>query len=299
MSTSIKTILVPTDFSAKADNALRLATKMAVRHEAKIVLTHIVNTYYLVDRAGKQVIGSDTVQQAMNMARTKLDEIKNNIQLEFNLEIETHIASQNLVDSINELIVEKDVDLVVLGTAGRQDMKKFILGSNSYNVLLHVNCSVLLVPETFTKSKFKKILFPVRVQNELDQKAEISLLLAEKNSGGINLLGVADAESIAQVRKSYIEMKKVMSLKSAECVSEFKLCVDNANVIVEAARDDESDIILLADQDENSWKSFMGENFFKKIINGTDVPLFIVKSKVAKIDQEPLSGYDVTMPVLG
>jgi hypothetical protein len=90
-----------------------------------------------------------------------------------------------------------------------------------------------------------------------------------------------------------------MQMKDADYVDEFKLCVDNANVIVETAQDEESDIILLADQDENSWKSFMGENFFKKIINGTDVPLFIVKIKGAKIDETPLSGYDVTLPFPG
>ncbi|WP_226065013.1 universal stress protein [Kaistella polysaccharea] len=298
MST-IKNILVPTDFSAKADNALRLAAEMAGRHESKLIVTHIVHTYYLVDRGGKQIIGSETVQQSIDLAKVKLEEIKKTFQEKYNLQIETLISTQGLIDSINEIIHDEDIDLVVLGTSGRQDVKKFILGSNSYNVLQYSSCSVLLVPETFKKSTFKKILFPVRVENELDQKAELSLLLAQKNEGGINLLGVADADGIAQVRKSYIEMRKVMQLKSADCVSEFKLCVDSANVIVETAQDEESDIILLADQDENSWKSFMGENFFKKIINGTDVPLFIVKSKVAKIDNEPILGYDVTLPVPG
>ena len=299
MSSTLKTLLVPTDFSPKAENALRLAAEMAVRHEAKLILLHVVHTYYLVDRGGKQIIGSETVQSSVEMARQRLEEIKTSLQQNFNVEMEIRLSTQSLIDSINELIVEDDVDLVVLGTSGRQDVKSFILGSNSYNVLQYANCSVLLVPETFTKSHFKKILFPVRVENELDQKAELSLLLAEKNEGGINLLGVADADRIAQVRKSYIEMRKVMQLKGADYVAEFKLCVDNANVIVETAQDEESDIILLADQDENSWKSFMGENFFKKIINGTDVPLFIVKIKGAKIDETPLSGYDVTLPFPG
>jgi len=299
MSSPLKTLLVPTDFSAKAENALRLAAEMAVRHGSKIIILHVVHTYYLMDRGGKQVIGSEIVQQSLDAAQLKLEEIRGALQQNFNIEIEIKLSTQGLTDSINELILEENVDLVVLGTSGKQDVKSFILGSNSYNILQYAATSVLLVPETFRKTHFKKILLPVRVENDLDEKAKISLVLAEKNEGGINLLGVADAERLAMIRKSYAEMRKVMQMKGADYVSEFKLCADNADEIVETAQREESDIIVLADQDENSWKSFMAENFFKKMINGTDVPLFIVKTKGERISEEPLTGFDVTLPFPG
>ena len=299
MSSPLKTLLVPTDFSAKAENALRLATEMAMRHGSKIIILHVVHTYYLMDRGGKQVIGSEIVQQSLDVAQLKLEEIRGALQQNFNIEIEIKLSTQGLTDSINELILEENVDLVVLGTSGKQNVKSFILGSNSYNILQYAATSVLLVPETFRKTHFKKILLPVRVENHLDEKAKISLVLAEKNEGGINLLGVADAERLAMIRKSYAEMRKVMQMKGADYVSEFKLCADNADEIVETAQREESDIIVLADQDENSWKSFMAENFFKKMINGTDVPLFIVKTKGERISEEPLTGFDVTLPFPG
>ncbi|SFI61525.1 Nucleotide-binding universal stress protein, UspA family [Kaistella treverensis] len=299
MSSPLKTLLVPTDFSAKAENALRLATEMAMRHGSKIIILHVVHTYYLMDRGGKQVIGSEIVQQSLDVAQLKLNEIRGALQQNFNIEIEIKLSTQGLTDSINELILEENVDLVVLGTSGKQDVKSFILGSNSYNILQYAATSVLLVPETFRKTHFKKILLPVRVENDLDEKAKISLVLAEKNEGGINLLGVADAERLAMIRKSYAEMRKVMQMKGADYVSEFKLCADNADEIVETAQREESDIIVLADQDENSWKSFMAENFFKKMINGTDVPLFIVKTRGERISEEPLTGFDVTLPFPG
>ena len=180
-------------------------------------------------------------------------------------------------------------------------MKQFILGSNSYNVLLNANCSVLLIPKKFKKTSFKKILFPVRVNHELDQKADISVLLAEKNNGGINLLGVGDLDQMADVKKDYIEMKKNLMLKSADYESEFQLSHDNAEVIIKAAIEKKSDIIILADEDEDSWKSFMADNFFKKMINGTDIPLLIVKSKLDRIKDktEKLTGYDLSMPIPG
>lgn len=301
MKTEIKTILVPTDFSELSKNALRVAVKMAQRHEAKLIVAHTVHTYYMIDRGGKQVIGSETVQENRDNAKLKLDELRTSIHEKDNIHIETKISSESILDSINDLIMTEKVDIIVMGTSGRQKMKQFILGSNSYNVLLNANCSVLLIPKKFKKTSFKKILFPVRVNHELDQKADLSVLLAEKNNGGINLLGVGDLDQMADVKKDYIEMKKNLMLKSADYESEFQLSHDNAEVIIKAAIEKKSDIIILADEDEDSWKSFMADNFFKKMINGTDIPLLIVKSKLDRIKDktEKLTGYDLSMPIPG
>src|SRR5690606_1509577 len=107
---------------------------------------------------------SQTVQENATRIDHKLNRLKNSLAEKYNIEIETKICNENIVDSINDCIQEDDVDIVVMGTSGKQKMKQFILGSNSYSVLLHANCSVLLVPEKFKKTSFKKILFPVRVK---------------------------------------------------------------------------------------------------------------------------------------
>jgi nucleotide-binding universal stress UspA family protein len=301
MGTEIKSILIPTDFSDLSTNALQVAVKMAQRHEAKLLIVHVVHTYYMIDRGGKQVIGSETVQENINNAKIKLDELQISLHEEFSITIETKISTESLLDTINDLVAIEQVDLVVMGTSGRQNIKQLILGSNSYNILLNANCSVLLIPENFKKTSFKKILFPVRVNHELDQKADLSILLANKNNGGINLLGVGHLDKMEEVKKDYIAMKRNLQLKFAEYESEFQLSHDNAEVIIRAAIDKESEIIILADEDEDSWKSFMADNFFKKMINGTNIPLLIVKSKLDRINvkQDDTMGYDMTMPIPG
>ena len=301
MKTEIKTILLPTDFSNLANNALNVAAEMAKRHQAKLIVVHTINTYYMVGRGGKQVIGSELIQENMNLAKIKLDELQTNLNEKYNLDLETKISTESIVDSINDLILTDQVDLVVMGTSGEQNVKQFILGSNSYNVLLNANCSILLIPESFKKTSFKRILFPVRVKHELDQKADLSILLADKNNGDINLLGVGDIDQMVECKKDYIEMKNTLSLNSAEYESEFQLSHDNAEIIAKAAIEKQSDIIILADEDEDSWKSFMADNFFKKMINSTDIPLLIVKSKLDRLknNTDRDMGYDLTMPIPG
>lgn len=301
MKTQIKTLLLATDFTDKSENALRVAAKMAQRHDAQLIVTHSVHAYYIVDRAGRQVIGSDTLQESVVLATQKLDNLSIMLQKEYNLKVETKLSTQNVVDSINDLLVSEDIDLVILGTSGKQTVKELILGSHAYNVLLHAKCSVLLIPENFSKLDFKKILFPVRIPQELEQKADLSLLIADKNDGEINLLGVANVGSAEMVREAYMEMKKHLLLKYGEHFCEFKVATNNADVIADAALEQQSDLILLADHDEDSWKSFMAANFFKKIINKTDVPLLIVKPKIDPTEnsRESMTNYDITMPIPG
>jgi len=301
MKTEIKKIVVPINFAEKSINALKVAACMAQRHEAKLLVTHVVDTYQLIDRGGKQIIEAETVQQNIDIATLKLEELQTDLQNEYHIDVAIKITTDSILDSVNDLIMKEKVDLVVVGTSGTQKMKQLILGSNSYNMLLYANCSVLLIPEKFRKTSFKKILFPVRVNHELHQKADLSVLLADKNEGDISLVGVGTPNKVLHARKAFMEMKKNLMLQSAEYVSEFHLSDNNANSIAQAAQEKESDIIILADQDENSWKSFMADNFFKKIINGTDVPLLIVKSKLKRIKNNPESfdGYDVSMPIPG
>ena len=301
MKTEIKTILAPTDFTQRSDNALIVAAKMAQRHHAKLIITHVIYTYYVIDRGGKQIIGSNTIEETTARAKLKLEKLKELFTIKYNLEIEISISTQNLVETINNFVHSDQIDLVVVGTSGKQKVKQFFLGSNSYNILLHSACSVLLVPENFKRTSFKKILFPVRVNHELLQKADLSILLAKKNNGEIKLLGVGKPEPKIKMRKAFSEIQKNLHLKSANYISEFKISEDCASVIAEVANEKESDIIILADQDENSWKSFMADNFFKKMINGTEIPLLIVKSKLKRIknNTERIANYDVSMPIPG
>lgn len=301
MKTEIKTILAPTDFTTRSDNALIVAAKMAQRHHAKLIITHVIYTYYLIDKGGKQVIGSNTLDESTERALSKLAKLKTSFEKKYDVEIETSVSSQNLVDTINDYVHSDQIDLVIVGTSGKQNMKQFFLGSNSYNILLYSDCSVLLVPENFKRTSFKKILFPVRVTHELLQKAELSILLAKKNDGEIKLLGVGKPEPKIKMRKAFSEIQKNLHLRSTNYKSEFKISDDCAATISEVANNKKTDIIILADQDEDSWKSFMGDNFFKKMINGTDIPLLIVKSKLKRINNktERITNYDLTMPIPG
>jgi nucleotide-binding universal stress UspA family protein len=302
MHNSINTILIATDFTEKSNNAVRMALHIASRHHSRIFVLHNINNYFVIDRTGKQVLGSDIIKENLEKAQTALTSLKSKVQEQYpDLLIETVIKNDSLIHGINEVVDLEDVDLVISGTSGKQNFTQVVLGSMSYEILTGVNCSVLLVPESCEKYAFERILVPIRVMDDLFDKIDLSLTIAKKNKGVINLLGISSGDDINKIRNAYQQAKKTLDYKAQEYHSQFLLTRDKASQISRYSKEDEADIIILNYQDENSWKSFFLENFFKQVINNTDIPLFFLKNKYTKKADEQYgnAGFDITLPSPG
>lgn len=302
MHNSINTILIATDFTEKSNNAVRMALHIASRHHSRIFVLHNINNYFVIDRTGKQVLGSDIIKENLEKAQTALTSLKSKVQEQYpDLLIETVIKNDSLIYGINEVVDLEDVDLVISGTSGKQNFTQVVLGSMSYEILTGVNCSVLLVPESCEKYAFERILVPIRVMDDLFDKIDLSLTIAKKNNGVINLLGISSGDDINKIRNAYQQAKKTLDYKAQEYHSQFLLTRDKASQISKYSKEDEADIIILNYQDENSWKSFFLENFFKQVINNTDIPLFFLKNKYTRKADEQYgnAGFDITLPSPG
>jgi nucleotide-binding universal stress UspA family protein len=299
MQNSINTILLTTDFTEKSQNALLMALNIASRHHSRLIVLHNIDNFFVIDKTGKQLLGADIVKGNVQRAENALRQMEISLKTKYpTLIIETILKNDSLIHGINEVIEDQDVDLVVCATSGKQNFVQVIVGSLSYEILTGSNTSVLLVPENCKKYTFEKILVPVRVLDDLSDKIDLSVTIAEKNKGVINLLGISDQEDVSKIKSAYLEVKRTLEESSQEYRSQFVMTDEKAIQISEHSKDDEADIIILNYRDENSWKSFFLENFFKKIISNTEIPLFFLKNKYEK--KQSLSnanaGYDITLP---
>lgn len=299
MQNLISTILVAMDFTEKSRNAVEMATQIAVRHKAKIILFHNITNHAIIDRTGMQIIGSETTNENYQKTQRALQELEVSLQARYPVvEFKTMIKNNRLVYGINDVVDCEKVDLVICGSSGQQNFTQLILGSLSYQILTGADCSVLLVPENCKKYSFDKILVPVRVLEDLTNKIDLSVSIAKKNSGIISLLGISDEDDLFKIKEAYQRARKNIAIKSQEYESEFLLTRDKATQISKFSEDDDADIILLNYKDEDSWKSFFSGNFFKQIINYTDIPLFFLKNKNEKSKNysDDNVGFDITLP---
>jgi nucleotide-binding universal stress UspA family protein len=141
---SLKTILVPTDFSECSEAALRYGRALATSFGCTLHLLHVVQDPYTQPWAADAFPAPLGVllDQWQEQARTRLAE---SIPEEerARVVIATQIGSPFL--EILRYASEESVDLIVIGTHGRGPIGHMLLGSVAERVVRRAPCPVLTV----------------------------------------------------------------------------------------------------------------------------------------------------------
>src|SRR5690606_4017744 len=67
--------------------------------------------------------------------------------------------SNSIVNAIREQVIQKKIDLIIMGTKGRSDIKKIAIGTNAGNVITKVKCATMVIPENAKYAMPKEIAF--------------------------------------------------------------------------------------------------------------------------------------------
>ena len=143
-------IVVGTDGSTTAQEAVRQAIDLARRVDAKI---HLVSAYEPVSesrlRDERQQVPEDA--QWMVNAREDVDaalkESAEPLEAE-GLAVERYAREGDPADAILDVAEETNADLIVVGNKGMTGAKRFLLGSVPNKVSHHAPCSVLIIRTT-------------------------------------------------------------------------------------------------------------------------------------------------------
>lgn len=143
-------ILVPTDFSAEAQEALGIAVDMAATIDGNITLLNVVdapggnNFSSQGGAAGNNSMDDIFTAKLIEKMRNDLDEM---IEPYENAPIEKAIALGDLNQKINERIASESIDIVLMGTKGAGGMQEVMVGSNAERVVRLAHCPVITIKE--------------------------------------------------------------------------------------------------------------------------------------------------------
>ncbi len=160
----MRKLIVPTDFSENAFNALKYASELFKYEKSEIFILHayadeVFNT--------ETVITPEFLEEYKKTIKEKADrelaEIKGRIKKLYpNPKHEFHTLSAFglLIDEVNDLAEKENADLIITSTRGHTDDRQMTFGSNTLQIIKYVQCPVLSIPANFEFSDPKKILFP-------------------------------------------------------------------------------------------------------------------------------------------
>ena len=143
----VRQLLLPTDFSPAADQALAAASLLlAGSTDARIILVH---TYHIASTVvplggfgggASSLLVSNAHQIAARAAEPSAAALRAK-----GFQVEVVVDRGDPTEVVTELALERDVDLIVMGTRGHSKLRLVFMGSTAERIIEHAPCPVLTV----------------------------------------------------------------------------------------------------------------------------------------------------------
>ena len=271
----MKTFLIPTDFSAAANNAVEYAAKLAQRVDGKLELANIK-----IPNASEIVIESDNCRYIKNTPEI-LEDMSNSIRDTFSIPC-TFIAEKTdntFQKAVSKLSSEKD--LIIMGTNGADDLYQYFFGTNTYQVIKKSTCPVLVIPENSNYKAIKKVVFAW----DYTPANKMSLLqmccLLEVFHPEITLLHISRKNSMVgnEVFNAIKEEMCSFTIESMNIRYDRIFCEDTENFtdkMVDYMVDNNADLLVITHYERNFIQQIFHGNILRKLTDTSNYPLLVL-----------------------
>lgn len=266
MESYTDTIIVPYDFTEKADCAVKHASILARKMNAEVVLLHIVKNEHKQGNVG-----------------TELDTIAQKIKNDENVAVRPLVREGTIFKTINEVVAELKSLLVVMGTHGMKGMQK-ITGSWALKVIVGCHVPYLIVQKDPCYTDPTDILFPVDYKLETKEKLKWVSMLGYLTKGiKVRLFGqrgngpMYDNPTKANMNfcVRYLEERNIASeiVWADERGSFYELSL-------KYAKEEQVDVIMITTTRDIAFHDYILGAYEQTIIaNEAQIPVFVVNPR--------------------
>jgi nucleotide-binding universal stress UspA family protein len=147
MTESINRILVPVDFSAHSEKAVRYAATVANRFGARLSLLHVVEDPFVTGAWQSEAFVPnipELLDDLIKNARVQIGELKKQLAAHGYV-AEVEVITGQPTSAIVDYASSGHFDLIVMGTHGRTGLSHAFMGSVAERVVQRAPCAVLTV----------------------------------------------------------------------------------------------------------------------------------------------------------
>ncbi len=185
----MKKILVPTDFSKEAENAIKIAAKLAKKHDCELILLHLLDQqlYSYSDSSN-----SSQLPEAlffMQLAHKEFENITNKPYLK-GITVHEMIDFKEVELGVMEISKEHNIDLVVMGSQGASGLKELFVGSTAEKVVRYSDTPVLVVKNDQPNFHIDDFVFASDFNEDNKESYKKAVKLAKTFNAKIHLLMV-------------------------------------------------------------------------------------------------------------
>lgn len=272
----MKTILVPTDFSKNAENALHFAVALAKQQHATLILLHAYQMPVAVSPVPFNLLILEK-EEAKQDATNKLRTLSAQIDHTGGVSYEYLLEEGDAVEVISNIVKEKNVDLIVMGSKGASGLAGVIFGGVATSVIEKASCPVMAIPERTSLNKpIKKITYATDYQKNDTRVIGKIIELAEPIRAQVNIIHISkDGISSDEESKLMSQfMKKVNDVISYNNLS-FQMLhgQDVEEQLEKYIADNSTDILILSTHHRSFFDRLFEKSITKDLTLKATIPL--------------------------
>lgn len=149
----MKTFLVPVDFSDTSENAAEYAAALTKDIPGANIILY--NVYSRISFA------SFTEDEDSRKAITdlELNDLRTGLLPKTTAGISFESEEGSFIENIQRYVLGNHVDMVIMGITGSSRIKQVFMGTNTLNVIRHINTPVMIIPPDAKFNGLKKVVF--------------------------------------------------------------------------------------------------------------------------------------------
>jgi len=276
----IQRILIPYDFSETAELASEHATFMAKLHKAEICLLHVIESYSFTSAISNAFSKSQTEYESKieTSANVRLKEVADKLHHSCGMTVTFRTEVGKIYKKIISTALDLQTDVIVMGTHGVSGFQEFLMGSNSYRVVMGAPCPVITVQTHAKKIGFKDIILPIDNSSVSRQKVKQAVEIAKHYNSVIHIAGIMTMSDVEMQRRFEVKVHQVK-----EYVEEYEVPYtvkmfkgeNIASITMEYAAQINADLIIIMTEQESAGL-FMG-SFAQQVVNHSKIPIMSIR----------------------
>ena len=156
----IKKIMAAVGFSEYAEGIFEYADQLASKLGAQLIVATIINSRDVdavgtIAKMGYDLDSEKYIEELKAQRQSEFEAVTGNASLSKG-DIELVMAVGNPIDELLKIIIEKKVDLVVMGVKGRTDLEHIFIGSVAEKLFRRSPVTVLSYRDEKSKEQLSK-----------------------------------------------------------------------------------------------------------------------------------------------
>lgn len=269
----MKKIIVPSDFSEGAFNALKHAAELANEFDTAIEVVHA----FSMPTAGSTVMVDITDILEKN-AKEELDTLAKRVSesgLDKGIEFTYSARHGSVVDVLERLSKVETANLVVMGTHGTGGFSEQWMGSNAVAATKAVKIPLLIIPANRVYKRIKNILFATDMKvMKNDTPLHILARITKAFDCDVSFVHIQKTPT----GEDFSEYKSQVSSLLGEEKPHFKI-VENDNIeigITKAIEEEQPDLLVAVRHSYGFFEGLFHSSISQHIVNTSAIPVLVV-----------------------